>query len=289
MELGLAAMNYGTCADPDTAVRVAQAAEAAGFESLWTAEHAVLPHPRSPDFHLPPDLPWLDSIAALTMLAVATERIRIGSGTIELPMHSPVRLAKQLASIDVISGGRLICGFGLGYLEVEFASVGVDISERGLRMDEGLDVLAEMWTGDPPRYRGQTVSLEGIDAHPRPLQAGGPPIILGGGSTPRARRRIITRAHGWYLYDVEAADVEAALTLITTEMERWERPAELGRLEITVTPAEALDPGLLRRYRDLGVDRLVLLPGMGATPGERHHPVPEAEIVRTIEKAAAMS
>jgi alkanesulfonate monooxygenase SsuD/methylene tetrahydromethanopterin reductase-like flavin-dependent oxidoreductase (luciferase family) len=140
VKLGLTAMNYGTCADPDIAVRVAQAAEAAGFESLWTAEHAVLPHPRPSGYHLPPDLPWLDSIAALTLLAVATERIRIGSGTIELPMHSPVRLAKQLATIDVISGGRLLCGFGLGYLEVEFASVGVDIAERGMRMDEGLDV-----------------------------------------------------------------------------------------------------------------------------------------------------
>ena len=161
MRLGLFAMNYGTCADPAAAVRVARAAEAAGFESLWTGEHVVLPYPKPEGFSIPPELPFLDTIAALTLLATATERVRIASGIIELPLHNPVLLAKQLASVDVISNGRLIAGFGAGYVEPEFDAVGVNLSERGVRMDEHLDALIELWTGDPPQYSGRTVSVSG--------------------------------------------------------------------------------------------------------------------------------
>jgi probable F420-dependent oxidoreductase len=286
MHVGLGAMNYGTCADPATAVRVARAAEAAGCESLWTAEHAVLPSPQPEGFPISPDLPWLDSIAGLTLLATATDRIRIASGTIELPMHNPVRLAKQLSSIDVISNGRLIVGLGLGYLDAEFAAIGAEISERGARMDEYLDVLAELWTGHPPRFAGPTIGLSGIDAYPRPIQPGGPPIVLGGGTTPRARRRIITRARGWYLFGIDADRSAAAIATIDEERRRWERPSALGELDITVTPLEPLDSGTLARYQELGVHRVVLMPGAGCSGDRLHDPVPESTILRTIERAA---
>lgn len=288
MELGLWGMNLGTCADPGAAVRVARAAEAAGFESLWTGEHTVLPHPQPDGFPLPSDLPWLDSIAALTLLATATQRMRIASGTMELPLHDPVRLAKQLASIDVICSGRLIAGLGLGNLDVEFAALGVDMAERGVRMDEGLDALFELWTGDLPTYEGRTVSFSGIDAQPRPVQPGGPPIVLGGGSTRRARRRIIERAHGWYLFNTNLEDTAASLAAIAEEQEGLERPPALGPLEVTVTPAEAIDASTLRRYEELGVHRLVLLPRQGAAPDQRFLPVPEDQILDTIERAAAL-
>lgn len=288
MELGLGAMNLATCADPAIAVRVARAAEAAGFESLWTAEHAVLPHPQPPGFPLPPDLPWLDSIAALTLLATATERIRIASGTIEVPLHAPVRLAKQLASIDVISGGRLVVGVGLGYVDAEFEALGVDRAERAVRMDEGLDALVELWTATLPRYEGRTVSFSGIDAQPRPVQPGGPPIVLGGGSTPRARRRIFERAHGWYLFGTDLETTATSLAEMAADQEGLGRPDALGPLEVTVTPAEPVDASMLERYEELGVHRLVLLPRPGAPPAQRFLPVPEDEILATIERAASL-
>jgi probable F420-dependent oxidoreductase len=288
MELGLWCMNVGTCADPEVAVRVARAAETAGFESLWTGEHAVLPHPRPDGYPAPPDLPWLDSVAALTLLATATQRVRIASGTMELPLHHPVRLAKQLASVDVISGGRLIAGLGLGNLDVEFNAFGVDMAERGLRMDEGLDALHELWTAHLPRYEGRTVSFHGLDAHPRPVQPGGPPIVLGGGSTARARRRIIERAHGWYLFGTDLETTAAALEQISQEQQHLERPAALGPLEVTVTTPGAIDRETLRGFEELGVHRLVLLPRPGAPADDRFAPVPEEEILDTIEAAAAL-
>ena len=131
MKVGLFAMNYATCANPDVAVRIAQYAESAGLESLWTGEHVVLPSTPPGGSRLPAGLPFLDSVVGLSMLAMATDRIKIGSGIIELPLHNPVLLAKQLASIDQISRGRLIAGFGAGYMEAEFAAVGVSLADRG--------------------------------------------------------------------------------------------------------------------------------------------------------------
>src|SRR6266702_1526462 len=112
VKIGLFAINYGTCGDPVSAVRVAQAAEAAGFESVWTGEHIVLPDPMLSSFPLAPDTPMLDTIVALTWIAAHTKRVRIASGIIALPLRNPLVRAKELASVDFVSGGCLIIGVG---------------------------------------------------------------------------------------------------------------------------------------------------------------------------------
>ena len=197
MKLGLFAINYATCADPESAVRVARHAEAAGFESVWTGEHTVLPDPQPPGFSMPPTLPFLDTIVALTLIATHTTTIRLGAGIVVLPLHSPAVLAKALASVDVVSGGRLVAGFAAGYLPAEFAANGVPMAERGARMDEYLRVLTALWAADRPRYQGRLVSFDGVDARPRPAQRPGPPIVLGG-EAPAALRRAATTANGWF-------------------------------------------------------------------------------------------
>src|SRR5690242_294705 len=124
MKYGLFGINFGPCAAPEAAVRVAQAAEAAGLDSLWTGEHVVLPDPHVPPSPAPPDLPMLDPAVALAFVANATQRIRLGTGIIILPQRNPLVLAKELASLDVVSHGRLIAGFGAGYLKPEFDALG---------------------------------------------------------------------------------------------------------------------------------------------------------------------
>src|SRR5262249_29643432 len=131
MKIGLFAINYGTCADPELAVRVARHAEAAGFESVWTGEHVVLADPAPPSFTMPPTLPFLDTTVALTLIAANTSTIRLGTGIIVLPLRNPVVLAKELASVDVVSGGRLMAGFAAGYVPAEFASSGIPMAGRG--------------------------------------------------------------------------------------------------------------------------------------------------------------
>ena len=116
MRFGLYAINYGTCADPASLVRVAQYAEAGGLDSLWAGEHIVLPSPQPPDYAIAPEIPFLDAVVALALAAAHTTSITVGTGILELPLHQPVLLAKQLASVDQISRGRLVVGVGVGYL-----------------------------------------------------------------------------------------------------------------------------------------------------------------------------
>src|SRR5262245_14670124 len=204
MEFGLYAINYGTCADPDSLVRVAQYAESAGLDSLWAGEHIVLPSPAPPGYGIAPEIPFLDAIVALALAAANTTTITVGTGVIELPLHQPVLLAKQLASVDQIAAGLLAVGVGVGYLEAEFNALGVALDERASRFDEYVAALRAMWATGVPELLGQYLNIQGVDAHPRPVQAGGPPILVGGNSA-LARRRAVTRAAGWIPYDLDAA------------------------------------------------------------------------------------
>lgn len=285
MKSGLFAINYGTCADPEVAVRVARHAEQAGLESVWTGEHIVLPDPRPAGFSMPPTLPFIDTIVALTLIAAETTSIKVASGIIELPLHHPVLLAKQLASIDQLSRGRLIVGVAAGYLAHEFAALGVDRSERGQLVEEHLAAMRALWSMDHPRFSGSRVSFDSVNAYPRPVNPGGPPIVMGGESRP-ALRRAVTLAHGWYGFYLTLDETAAAIRDLEAERSRNDRPEELGPLEITVTPAGRFDRSTAERFEELGVDRLVFLPRIDAASTARHDPVPVDDILSTIDSIA---
>jgi probable F420-dependent oxidoreductase len=285
VKFGLFAINYATCADPDIAVRIARHAEAAGFESVWSGEHIVLPDPAPPGFSMPPTLPFLDTVVALTLVAAHTSTIKVASGIIVLPLHNPVILAKELASIDVVSKGRLIAGFGTGYLPQEFASAGVPMAERGARTEDYIRALRALWSMDNPHHQGRFVSFEGIQARPRPTQRPGPPVVVGG-EAPAALRRAVTMADGWYGFHLDLGETRRLTEALRQAGQLHERPEELGRLELTVTPAEKLDRATVDRYEQLGIDRLVLLPQPDAPRGQRHSPVPHHRIMRNIDRVA---
>ncbi len=287
VRLGLFAVNFNTCADPEACIRVVQAAEQAGFDSVWTGEHVVLPSPATDRSPLPPTTPMLDTGVAAAYIAAHTSTIRIGTGIIILPLRHPVLLAKELASLDVVSGGRLIAGFGAGYLPEEFDAMGVPLSERGARMDEYLAALRALWTMDQPEFEGRFVSFTGVDAHPRPVQPGGPPLVLGGGSE-AAVRRAIRLADGFYAFGVDLAWMRELNEFVDRVLRHEGRPDELGDLEIIVTPIDGQTPDQVRRYEELGVDCLVALPGDVTDRSQRHRPVPIDEILRTIETLSAL-
>jgi probable F420-dependent oxidoreductase len=259
VKLGLYGINFGVCVDPQAAVRVARAAEAAGFDSVWTAEHVVLPDPKTPDSPIPAQTPLLDPAVALAFVAAATRTIRLATGIIILPQRNPVVLAKELASLDVLSGGRLIFGAGTGYLASEFAALGSCFEDRGERMDEYLEAIRALWTQQQPRFGGRHVAFGGIDAQPRPVQVPHPPIVLGGMSPP-ALRRAQRHGNGWYGFALDLEATRKCVEGLRAAEASVERPAALGRLEISVTPAGPLDADRVARFAALGVDRLVLLP-----------------------------
>src|SRR5262245_55428050 len=155
MKFGLFGINMGPCSAPGAASRVARAAEEAGFESLWTGEHVVLPDPQAPPSPVPPLEPMLDPTVALTFLAAHTKTIRLGTGIIILPQRNPLVLAKELASLDVLSGGRLIFGIGIGYLEPEFAALGIPFADKGARTEDYVKAMIAIWSMEKPAYSGR--------------------------------------------------------------------------------------------------------------------------------------
>ena len=204
MKYGVHGVNLHGCAHPDTAARFARAAEAAGFDSLWVADHVVLPDPPVPGRPMAPDMPLLDPIVALTFLAAHTERILLGTGVIILPQRQALVIAKQLASLDVLSKGRLVFGLGVGWCEPEMRSVGASFADRGRIADEYLAAMRAVWTQTKPAYKGRHVTFEGVQAMPRPVQTP-VPIVVGGRTAP-AFRRAVTQGHGWYGFGLDVAD-----------------------------------------------------------------------------------
>lgn len=272
MKFGLHSVNLYNCSYPDAAARLARAAEAAGFESLWVADHVVLPDPPVAGRPMAPDMRLLDPIVSLTFLAAHTTRILLATGVIILPQRQALVLAKQLASLDVLSNGRLIFGLGVGWCEPEMRSVGVPFAERGRIADDYLAAMRAVWTQPKPAYRGRYVSFEGVQAMPRPVQTPTPPIVVGG-RTPPAFRRAVTQAHGWYGFGLDVPTTENFVAALRDAAKRHPRPAELGRLEISVTPPGygVPDRATLDAYAAVGVDRLILraIPEMDAPALER--------------------
>ena len=258
MKIGLYGINLGVLAQREAMLRVARAAEAANFESLWTGEHVVFVDPQEPP-PLVPDTPLADTVATLAFLAGATERVRLASGILLLPQRNPVVLAKELAGVDVLSGGRLILGVGVGSVEGEFEAIGVPFRERGARTSEHIEVIRTLWTQEQPAFQGRFTTLSGIQSRPLPVQQPHPPIVIGGYS-PAAMRRTITQGDGWYgfMLDVDgAADAVRNLEQTAGEVER---PDHLGPLEISITPRGRLDPETVERFAEAGVHRLVPMP-----------------------------
>ena len=260
MKIGLFAVNIGPCTSPDALARVARAAEDAGLESLWTGEHVVLPDPQVPPSPLPPEVPILDPVVALTFLAAHTTRIRLGTGIIILPQRNPLVLAKELASLDVLSSGRLVFGIGIGYLRPEFDALNVPFDHKGTRTEEFLAAMLAIWTMEKPEFHGRFFAFSGVRAEPRPAQRPHPEIVFGGGS-PEAFRRAARLARGWYGF---ALDVEKTRVCLDGLRDACR---EVGRrfedLEISVTPAPErerplLDRDAARRFADLGVHRLIV-------------------------------
>jgi probable F420-dependent oxidoreductase len=255
MKFGLFSMNDYACSFPENAVRIAQLAEAAGLESLWAGEHVVLPDPRTPESRMAPEERILDPIVMLTYLAAHTRQVRLGTGIIILPQRNPLVLAKELASLDVLSGGRLLCGVGVGYVEAEMRALGVPFAERGARTDEYLAAMRAIWTQPKSEYHGQFVSFAGVQAHPQRNI----PIVIGG-HTPAAYRRAVLQGTGWYGFALDLAYTARCITELQKALQQYERPASLGELEISVTPGVPVTRASVQQFADLGVHRLILMP-----------------------------
>lgn len=257
-QLGIFGVNMGGT-DPRSMLRIAAAAEEAGYESIWTGEHIVLPDPQVPPSPAPPETPMIDTAVALAYIAAGTSTIRLGSGIIILPQRQPAVLAKSLASLDHVSDGRLIFGLGVGYLEPEMTACSTPMERRGDRADEYLAAMRTLWSTDAASFEGEFVRFSGVTANPKPVRRDVHTVV--GGHSAAAARRAVTLANGWYGFMRDVETTAKDLDGLREAADRNERPDHLGPLEISITPARRLGPGDLEAYAELGVDRLILQPG----------------------------
>ncbi|MGW5644693.1 LLM class F420-dependent oxidoreductase [Saccharopolyspora sp. NPDC003752] len=257
MELGVSGLNAKATLGPAETVGLARLAEDLGYSSWWAGEHVVLPSPRVAASPMEPTDPILDPLVHLSYVAAVTQRLELGTGIVILPQRNPLVLAKQAASLDVLSGGRLLLGVGAGYLEPEMRAVGVPMSDRGRRTDEYLDAMTSLWTDPAPAYQGRFVAFRDVDAHPRPTR----PRIVIGGHSPAAFRRAVARGHGWF-GNGTLEDLPRHLAGLRQAASEVERPERLGQLEINYMPLDpvVVEPRSAERYADLGVNRLVIYP-----------------------------
>jgi probable F420-dependent oxidoreductase len=258
VKLGLFGVNMGAASGVEQLAATALAAERAGFESLWAGEHVVLPDPQVPPSPMAPQDPALDPLVGLTWAAACTQTIRLATGIVILPQRNPVVLAKQIASLDVLSAGRVTLGVGVGYLEPEFRAIGADFENRGAVTDEYLDAMQHLWYDEHPEFHGRFADFAGVDAYPRPVQRPVPIVI--GGHSPPAFRRAVARAQGWYGFALTPEVAAASIAGLRRAAVDVSRPDGLGALELTVTPRGRLTKDKAEAFAELGVDRLVPFP-----------------------------
>jgi probable F420-dependent oxidoreductase len=241
-------------------------AEETGFESLWTVEHHVMcveyesVYPYDPSGRTPfrAEAVQPDPLIWLSYVAAATERILLATGILILPFRNPVILAKTLASLDRLSGGRLLAGIGVGWVREEAEALGVPFDGRGRRTDEYIEVMRTLWREPVASFEGEFVRFDRVVSEPRPLRPGGVRIVVGGHSRAAARRagRV---GDGFYPLGVDAEQL-ASLRETMTEAAR-----EAGRdpATIEITCVGMPDAGSAAFYQEAGVDRMVVFPTEG--------------------------
>jgi probable F420-dependent oxidoreductase len=257
--IGLFGVHRGAQAEPDALARRARLAEQAGFESVWVGDHISLPTGAQAVAAYPPEQHRLEAIGALAFLAGITTRVRLGVGVIVMPQRHPLLLAKQLTTVDVLSKGRLIFGIGVGYVESELRALGASMADRGVRTDEYVAAIRAAWDERAPDFAGRFVEWSDLMQRPLPVQRPGPPVVVGGSSR-AAYRRALRSANGFFGHNWTLEETARNLAELRETAQMVDRPSALGELEITITPREPLDLDLARRYGDLGVHRLAILP-----------------------------
>jgi probable F420-dependent oxidoreductase len=264
MRLGVFGLNSNTTFGPAATRYLARRCEELGYDSVWAGEHVVLPSPRVAPSPMNPDDPILDPLVHLAFVAGVTERVELGTGIIILPQRNPLVLAKQIASLDVLSGGRFRFGVGVGYLEPEMRSIGVELRERASRTDDHLDAMAAIWYDEAPvSFEGRHTTFAGIDANPRPTRR--IPIVVGG-RTPGAYRRAVMKGDEWYGFFLTPEGAAECIAGLRAAAEGADRPAHLGELMISITPAGPVTAESVDAYRAAGVHRLIVYPAAARSP-----------------------
>jgi probable F420-dependent oxidoreductase len=266
MNFGIAFANAGPFGYPEMLTHLATTAENVGIESLWTVEHVIVPvgyqseYPYDPSGKMPgpEDSPIPDPILPLAYVAGITKKIRLGTGILILPQRHPTYVAKEIATLDVLSGGRAILGIGVGWLREEFDALGIPFEERAARTRESVEAIRSLWKEGTSTFEGKYFRWPAVESNPKPVQAGGVPIVIGG-HTDLAAKRAARYCDGFFPGRGDAKRIGELLTILKDECKKVGRdPSEI---ELTLPlPLFNYDLDLIRRYRDMGASRVMIGP-----------------------------
>jgi probable F420-dependent oxidoreductase len=279
MNVGLCLPNFGPLASRDALIDVAVTAEACGFHSLWVGDHlfgmrniaSKYPYSASGRFPIGPEGNWFEAITTLAFLAGKTSRVLLGTSVLILPYRNALVMAKELATLALLSEGRLALGVGTGWMKEEFDALGMDFEYRGARTDETISAMRTLWRDADPRFAGEHIRFSGLAMNPKPPAI---PILVGGQSK-RAWRRVAQLGDGWLGVGLEPAATREAIGEIRSACAREARDASSVAIVLSrgviIDDALTSDPrafhGSLARIRDdaaelraIGVDHLILFP-----------------------------
>lgn len=275
MKIGVVPINIGVPAD--VMIEHAQLAESAGLESVWTFEHVIVPldyaskYPYSPTGKMgaAPETPFIDPLIALTAIAANTKTLRLGTGVNILSQVNPLLMAKQAASLDAISGGRLMLGLGIGWLKEEFAAMNAPFERRGARFDDYVAAMRKVWSGDVVEHDSDFLNWHGFKSYPLPTGL----TVHIGGNKGKAFERTAKLGDGWF---APTADPEKLAPQIETlKAACSDAGRDIAEIEISCMWGMNGGTDMVKQFEDLGVARLIV-PVLDPTAG------PPADIIKKL-------
>lgn len=265
MQIGLFLPTASPFADPDWLRTIGTEVESRGIDTVWIPEHVVQfsdyasKYPYSPDGKIPsgPQSGMLEPFTTLSFLAACTTSVRLGTAICLLAQRNPVYAAKEISNLDWLSKGRVDLGVGVGWLREEYEAVGVPWERRGPRTEECVAVLKTLWCDDVSSYEGEFYDFRECSMYPKPVQDPHPPVHFGGES-PAAISRAARIGQGWHTFGRLPEDLPKALELLDGELERSGRTR--SGFQVTASPyLHPVDPGMVDRYVETGIDQLTLM------------------------------
>lgn len=268
VKVGVHLPNFAKSVSPQAMAQAAQWASELGFDSVWASDHVVMPrliasrYPYTADpehrwIH-PPDADWFDPLLALAWAGAAAPNIQLGTSVIVLPMRHPILLAKQIASLDALTSGRLLLGVGVGWMREESEALGAPFDERWARAEEMIDLMRRLWEGNPVDFAGRYFKADGITVRPVPTRR---PPVLWGGRTRAALRCVAVHGDGWHpTYRVGSESYGADRALLAALCEAQGRDLSTVTVTVTVGASTILTRETAAWYEDQGATRLVCVP-----------------------------
>lgn len=263
MEVGVVIPNAGPKARPENIVKVARWAEALGFHSVWVTDHVALhedvksyyPYRSHGRWDYSPDTRWLDPLLSLQWAGAAAPTLKLGTSVLVAPLRHPVLLAKQISTLDYLTGGRVMLGFGAGWMEEEFTVIGQSFANRGKRLLEMVALMREFWKGERVEFHGEFYHVSGYTMHPTPVQRRIP--VLFGGHSDFAIRRAARSGDGWHPTQITLDQLRDGLVKLREYSAQHDRDPK--DLLVVARPGNtyAITPETHARHLELGVTHLI--------------------------------